>query len=114
MQPALPKPVKKKLAELVCSAHEKALRQELLKLQTDFDRWQRGEIDSFDLADLIHKFHDGPSREIYKQFSYTRNADLPMIAAYAIQARLLDAADIPSDAVPYVDDWLGPAKRPGE
>ncbi len=103
---ALPKPVKKKLAELVCTAHETALRQELLKLRDDFARWDRGELDSFRLSERIHQYHDGPNREIYKRFTYTSSRDLPMLAASAIRLELVDKQSVPADVLPYLEPWM--------
>lgn len=102
----LPNPVKKKLAELVTAAHETALRRELAKLDEHFERWRRSEIDSFDLSERIHQFHEGPAREIYKEFTYTRSADLPMLAARAIQSGVLPKHAVPDDVVPYLERLL--------
>ena len=33
------------------------LRKALSELRVQFDRWGRGEIDSFELNDLVHRFH---------------------------------------------------------
>jgi len=38
-------------------------------LQSEFERWRRGEIDVFVLNDHIHKFHDGVARDLYKRYA---------------------------------------------
>jgi len=63
----LPKPIKRMLREQAARAHEEELRRALLPLAAAFDRWRAGELDSFALSDLIHEFHDGESREIWKR-----------------------------------------------
>ncbi|MEO8053424.1 MAG: hypothetical protein ABI833_23740 [Acidobacteriota bacterium] len=102
----LPKPVKNQLANLVRLAHEAALRQALSKLGDHSAQWQRGEIDSFQLADRIHEFHDGPNREIYKQFTYTGIANLPMLAAFGIAKGLINATTVPKEVLPYIETCL--------
>jgi|RhiMetdeSRZDD1v2_1073273.scaffolds.fasta_scaffold284044_2 hypothetical protein len=98
--------VKKQLATLVCTAHETALRSALSELARHFESWQRGEIDSFKMADCIHEFHQGPSQAIYKRFTYHRNDDLPMLAASAIATSLIDEKDVPAEVLPHVKPWL--------
>jgi hypothetical protein len=51
----------------------------LTELRAQFDRWDRGEIDSFELNDLVHKYHDGTSREIWKRFATSHLA--PAVAS---------------------------------
>jgi hypothetical protein len=50
-------------------AHERELSTAAGQLQSEFDRWRRGEIDVYVLNDHIHKFHDGVSRELYKRYA---------------------------------------------
>jgi len=106
MENELPKAVKRQLREMVGAAHEAALRQALTKLEEEFGRWQRGEIDPFELTDRIHRFHQGPAREIYKQFGEVRTADLPMLAAYGIAAKLVELDQAPQEVLPYLHAWL--------
>ena len=106
MESKLPPSVKKQLKSMVFRAHETALRSPLSELARQFERWQRGEINSFDLVDRIHEFHNGPSQAIYKRFTYTRNDDLPMLAASAIATGLIDEKDVPAEVLPYLERWL--------
>jgi hypothetical protein len=108
----LSKSVKKQLRDLVYAAHEKALRQPLQDLSPHFDRWRQGEIDAIGLADLIREFNDGPSREIYKRFTWSRNDDLCMLVAYGIHHGLLDEATIPEDVMAAVGKWLAFLRSP--
>jgi hypothetical protein len=61
---------KKKLHELAGIANERELDQEMEKLSQHFETWRSGKIDCFELSDLIHKFHQGASREIWKTYVY--------------------------------------------
>jgi hypothetical protein len=102
MEQQIPKAVKKELAAIATAAHEVALRRELEALAGHFDRWRRNEIDSFTLADEIHKFHDGPNRDIYKRFTYQGTSGLPVIAAYAVANGLVDKSSVSAETMPYI------------
>jgi hypothetical protein len=107
MSEAFSKSVKEKLRELIIEAHEKALRQALEELGTHFDRWRLGKIDATDLVDFIHEFDKGPSREIYKRFTWSSYNDLPKLVAAAIRDGLLDEKTIPEDVMEAgVGRWL--------
>ena len=57
------------LRALAAEAWEAELRLALQALFEDFSRWSGHELDSFELSDRIHKFHDGISRELYKRYT---------------------------------------------
>jgi hypothetical protein len=40
------------------------LRKALSELRMQFDRWDRGEIDSFELNELVHRFHQDGARNM--------------------------------------------------
>jgi hypothetical protein len=102
----LSKSLKRKLRELGYQAHEQALRQPLADLGAQFDRWRRGEIDAIQLADSIREFNDGPSREIYQRFTWSRNDDLPMLVAYGVDRGLLDENTLPDEVKAAIARWL--------
>jgi hypothetical protein len=97
--------VRRQLDLVVGNGHEEAMRRALAVLAADFDRWKPGEIDPFELADRIHKFHDGENREIYTMFSHRRSSRLPLQAVYCLNHGLVKAEDVPGggDGVP---PWL--------
>lgn len=97
----LSKPLKKKLRALVALAHERELAQELAQLEKHFLRWRAGEIDAFALNDLVHRYHDGSSRELYKRYTF---GTLELIAASAIARGIVSEAE----AGPEVTAALGP------
>ena len=59
------------LRELSGKAYDRELARELGALETDFVRWRRGEIDVHELSEQIHRFHNGPARRLY--LDYTGN-----------------------------------------
>jgi hypothetical protein len=91
------KAVKRALRELAARAHGEDLRRALLPVSAAFDRWKAGELGSGDLAQIIHEFHDGPARELYKLY----NGDHRWAVAYAIANGILSADAVPADVLEY-------------
>ena len=99
--PHFSKNLKRMLRELSGQAYEMELQRELAALSQQFDRWSRDEIDSFELSDAIHQFHNGPSREL---FSRDQDGLLEFNVASAVHRGL-----IRRDALPQpVLEALGP------
>jgi len=65
----LPKALKREIRELAGVVHERLLAAELRKLDGEFARWRTGEMDAFELSTLVHKFHEGPPRELWLKFN---------------------------------------------
>ena len=58
-----------RLRKLSMKAYERELARELSHLETKFSEWREERIDSFQLSDIIHKFHDGANRDLYRQYT---------------------------------------------
>ena len=99
-RPQIPKSIKRKLRELVSAAYAEELRRELEKLAVQFDEWRAGTIESHDLTDLIHKFHQGPARRMY---SFYQEPDIDWIVGNAVFRGFLKKEDIPPDVWPYIE-----------
>ncbi len=61
----LTKSQRRLMRQLVDMAYERELAQELGKLEAEFARWRRGEVNVHELSERIHQFHNGPSRRLY-------------------------------------------------
>lgn len=94
-----PKQLKRLVREWARIAHDRELSKALLELHTHFDRWRRGEITAWDLNDLIHRFHDGAAREIWK--AYATNRLEPAIAC-AVATRILQREELPPELVQHL------------
>ena len=57
---------KRILRELAVECHEWHLRTFLENLYEDFQKWGGYSIGALELTERIHKFHDGPARDLYK------------------------------------------------
>jgi len=98
----LSKPIKRTMRSLCGLAHEAELRQALNELNREFGRWKAAQIDSFELADCIHKFHQGPNREIC--VCYTSGLPLPFLVRRAIDEGLIQRDSVPKDVLPYLEN----------
>ncbi len=89
-----PKKIKKLIREFAAEAHERELHRELAGLDRRFAEWRNGQLGSGALSDEIHKYENGPSRELFKRY----NGELPdMMVAYAIAAGILKREEIPAE-----------------
>jgi hypothetical protein len=60
-----PKRIKRLLREYAGAAHEEELRRALLPVSEAFGQWARRELSSGELSEIIHRFHQGPARELW-------------------------------------------------
>ena len=92
---------RKRLRELGALAYERDLAAELVELEAAFRRWRAQELDAFELSDLIHRFHQGPSRELFSKYN---RANINFAVASAIHRGLVTEAEAGSEVV----ELLGP------
>ena len=64
-----PKRIKRELKELAGQAYENELGRELGDLARHFDDWREGKIGASDLTELVHQYHNGPARELWKKYN---------------------------------------------
>lgn len=80
-----------KLRKLSMRAYERELARELSHLEAQFTEWREGAVDSFQLNDIIHKFHDGVNRDLYKQYTIVEPY---LMVAYALVEGILGEEEI--------------------
>ena len=97
----LPKPVKRQLRELSTQAYERELSRALEKLSIQFNDWQAGKINPWELTEAIHKFHDGQARDLFKL--YETSPDLRPVVARAVAEGILTQEDIPGSVWAYIE-----------
>jgi hypothetical protein len=95
--------IRKLLREAMDKAYEKELSSELEKVQASFNRWRGGEISVFELSDEIHRFHQGPNRKLYVQ--YTEANPLLAVAA-AVSAGILQLDELHPDLQLHIERSL--------
>lgn len=97
--PEPPKRIKRLLREFAAKAHEEELRRALTPLGNAFERWSRGEAESFELSDLIHEFHQGPSRDLFVRYTRTPHDSA---VAYAIASGIINRQEVPEDLLEHL------------
>jgi len=95
----VPKRIERLVREWAGVAHDRDLRDALSELRARFDRWDRGEIDSFELNNLIHRFHQDTARQIWKRYATTH---LEPAVASAVAAGVLREGELPEELVQHV------------
>ena len=77
--------------ELAALAHERELSTALQSLQAEFERWQQGQIDCFELNQFVHEFHHGKSRKLYSLYDM---ADLEIVVPGAIYRGIITEEEL--------------------
>jgi hypothetical protein len=95
----IPKRIKSALRRLAGEAHEEELRRALVPLSDAFQRWRRGDLPSGELTDLIHRFHQGPARDLWVRYN---SRMLEPVVAYAIVTGVLDRTKVPPEVLDFL------------
>ncbi len=96
----LPTSIRRKLRELAGMAYERELSRELEKLGTDFDAWKEGKVNAFELSERIHRFHQGPARDLYVS---ARGIKPDVSVARAVAAGILTRDEVPDEVLAAVE-----------
>ena len=91
--------IKRLVREWAAIAHDRDLRQALGELREQFDRWDRGDIDSIDLNELVHRYHQDTAREIWKRYA---GSHLEPAVASAVAAGVLRKEELPAELLQHV------------
>ena len=94
-----PKRIKRLLREYAGAAHEEDLRRALLPVAEAFKRWERREVDSGELTEILHRFHQGPARDLWVRYN---TAHLEMVVAFAITTWVLSRDAIPAELLAHL------------
>ncbi len=90
------------MRELAALAHEEELRQALIPLAEAFEQWRAGRVESGELVDAIHRFHNGAAREIWKRYAY----DLDFGVARAIATGIIPRDKVPPDVLAHLSRMI--------
>jgi len=94
-----PKRIKRLLREYAALAHEEELRRALVPVAEAFRRWERKELDSGALSEIIHTFHQGPTRDLWVRYN---SGHLEMAVAFAITTGLVPRDTIPTELLEHL------------
>jgi hypothetical protein len=95
----VPKRIKRLLREYAAAGHEEELRRALLPVSEAFGRWARRELGSGELSEIIHRFHQGPARELWIRYN---TPHLEMAVAFAITTGVLGRETIPAELLEHL------------
>jgi hypothetical protein len=98
----LTKAQRRSIRDLAALAHERELSAELGLLEAAFRRWRERELEPLELNELIHAFHQGPSRKLY--VAYT-DSEPVLPVAFAIARGILAEAEVPE----HVREFIAPS-----
>jgi hypothetical protein len=108
----LTKAQKKELRALLDTGWERSLATELRKLDESFADWRSGKVDSFELSERIHRFHNGPSRDLYSRFTI-RGMDQVTVAALIVDG-VLEAREVSDGLLQALSDQMQSIRGFGE
>jgi hypothetical protein len=94
-----PKRIKRLLREYAGAAHEEELRRALLPVSEAFGRWEKRDLSSGELSEIIHRFHQGPARELWVRYN---SSHLEMPVAFAITTGVLARDTIPAELLEHL------------
>jgi hypothetical protein len=101
---------RRRIRELAALAHERELARELGAVELEFSRWRRSEIDAHELREIIHAFHNGPSRRLYSLY----NGDLlEMVVGAAIARGVLREEEVPPEMLEVLRRHIDFARERG-
>ena len=64
-----------------------------------FGRWEKRELGSGELSEIIHQFHQGPARDLWVRYN---TPYLEMAVAYVITSGVLARDTIPGELLAYL------------
>ena len=88
------KSVKRSLRQLAATAHEREVGVHLSRLAESFAQWQAGTLETWDLTDQIHQFHNGPSRALFNTYN---GRDSDVAVAHALVEGILKESEVPPE-----------------
>lgn len=99
-----PKQIKRQIRELAGHAYKNELKRELGKLGLHFDEWREGKISAGELTELVHQYHNGPARELWKK--YNQNPFTELLVASAMVRGILQKEDVSEEVWPYITETI--------
>jgi hypothetical protein len=94
---------RRRLREVGAMAYERDLAGELTKVEEGFRRWRAGEIDAHELAEHIHRFHQGPARSLFSKYDHS---NLEFAVADAIRRGLISEVEAGADVIEMIRGHL--------
>ena len=91
------------LRELAAECHEFELEDALEELYEQFQKWGGKGLNVFELNDIVHEFHNGISRELYKRYVMM---DPDFSVAYALNNNVLNESAVDKEVLKLLGNML--------
>jgi predicted ATP-dependent endonuclease of OLD family len=101
---AMSKKQKKHLKELSGRCYELEMSEALNELFDSFQKWKSGEINAFDLNEIIHQHHNYKARDLYKIYEMLKNPQNAV--ARGVSLGIIKMDDIQKDCHPFVEELV--------
>lgn len=88
------------LRKLAIQAHERELKNALLGLFGKFDQWRRGQMDPFELNDLVRQHVEMTAKELQAKYL---NTPPETAVAMAVVSGVLHQDDVPEEHRPRIE-----------
>ena len=104
MNPNLTKAQRRRIRELGGIAYERELSEHLTALESEFKRWRASEIDGFAVSEAIHRFHQGPARDLFSKYE---SPYVDFAVAHAIHRGVLTEDEVGAEVREALATHLG-------
>ena len=98
------KAIRRQTSELADQAYEEELRRALAPLAEAFERWKAGAASSVEISDMIHEFHQGPSRQLGRTYTALKPSTL---VARAVSLGVIARKNLPPEVAAALADEIG-------
>ena len=99
----LTKAQRRELRRIAGLAYERELATALTAVEEDFRRWRAGEIGPHDLNEAIHRFHQGPNRHLWLQYS---DGPVEFAALRGVQSGVVSESEVAPDVLELIKPRL--------
>ncbi len=96
---------KRLLKQLLAEAHRRELTRALEALYQQFRHWESGDIDSFELNERIHRYHQQEARAIWSRYNVAPPSALMLVSA--IRSGLMTLEEMPDELREKITVALG-------
>jgi len=103
MKQDLTKAQRRRIRELAGIAYDRELSRELAVLEGEFAQWRSGSIDAYELNERIHRFHQGPSRQLFNTYT---NSPFDLVIAAAIANGIITEAEAGPELMELFRGWI--------
>lgn len=96
---ALTKSQRRELRELASVAHERELATQLIELDREFARFHEGELNAFELAQIVGEFHRKHTSKLSSMYT---GSMVPLLAAFAVRRGVIAESEVSEELLTLI------------